>query len=106
MARGLSRGDLYDAATPSGRRPVVIVTRDEALPLLTSVVVAAVTRTVHGHVAEVEIGPNEGAREHSAVNCDSIHTIPVATLGRRRGALSGVKLLELDQALTIALGLR
>ena len=43
-----------------GRRPVVVLTRDEALPGLRNVVVALVTRTVRGIQTEVEIGPSDG----------------------------------------------
>lgn len=103
--RGLRRGDIYDAQTPGGPRPVVVVTRDDALPLLTAVVVAAITSTVRGHVAEVEVGPDEGVREPSAVNCDNLYTIPVSSLGRRRGSLGVAKIAELDRALVVALGL-
>jgi mRNA interferase MazF len=40
-----------------GRRPVVVLTRDEALPRLRNVIVALVTRTIRGIESEVQIGP-------------------------------------------------
>ncbi len=101
----LTRGDIYDAQTPGGPHPAVVITRDDALPLPTSVVVAGITTTAHGHVAEVEIGPDEGVPEHSAINCDNLFTIPVTSLTRRRGALGVAKTAQLDQALKIAVGL-
>lgn len=43
-----------------GRRPVVVLTRDEAVPRLRNVVVALLTRTIRGIDTEVELGPEDG----------------------------------------------
>jgi mRNA interferase MazF len=43
-----------------GHRPVVVLTRDEALPRLRNVVVALVTRTIRGIETEVQLGPADG----------------------------------------------
>lgn len=88
-----------------GRHPVVIATRDSAVPLLSSVVCILVTSSFHGHVAEVELGAEEGLDRASAANCDNLFTLPKQVLTRRRGALGPAKLAELDRALTVALGL-
>jgi len=102
----IARGDVWDATIPGvGTQPVVVVTRDTALPLLTSAVCALVTSTFRGHVAEVEIGPNEGLDHDSAVNCDNLFTLPKNVLTRRRGRLGPTKLTQLDRALIVALGL-
>jgi len=44
-----------------GRRPVLVLTRDEAIPSLNAVVVALVTRTIRGIPTEVELGPADRA---------------------------------------------
>ena len=51
-----------------GRRPVLVLTRDEALPRLRNIVVALVTRTVRGIETEVEIGPADGMPVECAVS--------------------------------------
>lgn len=84
---------------------MVIATRDSAVPLLSSVVCVLVTGSFHGHVAEVELGAEEGLDRVSAANCDKVFTLPKRVLTRRRGALGPTKLAELDRALTVALGL-
>ena len=84
---------------------MVIVTRDSALPLLSSVVCVLVTSSFHGHVAEVEVGAEDGLERTSAANCDNMFTLPKRVLTRRRGALGPGKLAELDRALMVALGL-
>jgi mRNA-degrading endonuclease toxin of MazEF toxin-antitoxin module len=82
---------------------VVVATRETAIPVLSSVVCVLVTSTFHGHVAEVELGTDEGLAHESAGNCDNLFTLPKAVLTRRRGRLGPAKLIELDRALTIAL---
>lgn len=97
---------MWDAAIPgAGVHPVVVVTRDTAIPMLTSLVCVLVTSTFHHHVAEVALGPGEGLAHDSAANCDNVFTLPRQVLSRRRGRLNPFKLAELDSALTIALGL-
>jgi mRNA interferase MazF len=83
----------------------VVITRDTAVPVLTSVVCVLVTTRVRGHVAEVQVGRDEGLREEGAANCDNVFTLPKSVL-RRIGRLGPAKQRELDRALAVALGLR
>ncbi len=100
------RGGVYDAALPgAGRHPVVVLTRDVAVPVLTSVVVALVTSTVRGIPSEVPLGPECGLTRDSVVNCDNLFTVPKSTLVRHRGDLGPAHRLALRRALNIALGL-
>jgi mRNA interferase MazF len=102
----IARGDVCIADIPGvGRHPVVVVTRDTALPVLTSVVCVLVTTKVRRHVAEVEVGQDEGLEEEGAANCDNLFTLPKSTL-HRVGHLGPAKVHELNGALAIALGLR
>jgi mRNA interferase MazF len=63
-----------------GRRPVLVLTRDEALPRLRNIVVALVTRTVRGIETEVEIGPTDGMPVECAVSLDNLRTVPRSLL--------------------------
>jgi mRNA interferase MazF len=102
----ISRGDVWDADIPGvGPHPVVIATRDTAIPVLSSLICVLVTSSFHGHVAEVELGAEEGLDHESAANCDNLFTLPKIVLTRRRGRLDPRKLAELNRALTIALEL-
>lgn len=102
----ISRGEVWDASIPGvGSHPVVVVTRDAAIPLMTSVVCVLVTTTYRGHVAEVELGSDEGLGHDSVANCDNVFTLPKTVLKRRKGKLGQAKQAELGRALTIALGL-
>ncbi len=100
------RGEIWDAEIPGvGRHPVVIATRDTAVPLLTNLVCVLVTSKYRGHVAEVEVGREEGLSHTSAINCDNIFTLPKTMLTKRRGSLGPVALEAFNSALEIALGL-
>lgn len=102
----IARGDVCIADIPGvGRHLVIVATRESALRVLTSVVCVLVTTKVRGHVAEVQIGHDEGLRHECAANCDNLFTLPKSAL-RRIGRLGPAKLHELNGALAIALGLR
>lgn len=89
----------------SGRRPVVILTRDRAIPVLANITVAAITGTVRELPTEVPVGAEHGLSRESVVNCDNLFTIPKQALGGRRGELDPESLHRLRAALMIALDL-
>ena len=104
--RLIHRGDVWDAEIlGAGRHPVVVVTRESAIEVVSSVVCILVTSSFHGHVAEIELGRAEGLAHDSAANCDNIFTLPKIVLTKQRGCLGPEKLHFLDSALGIALGL-
>lgn len=101
----MNRGDVYDADLPIGAHPVVVVTRDRAIPVLRNVCVAVVTSTIRGSPTEVPVGPQEGLRRDSVVNCDDLVTLSKRVLSRHRGSLGPEATRRLDDALRTALGL-
>jgi mRNA interferase MazF len=101
----LNRGEIRDVELPEGRRPVVVITRDRAIPVLANLTVAALTGTVRGLPTEVPLGPEHGLARECVVNCDNLFTLPKRVLGRRRGELDPVSLERLGTALRIALDL-
>ena len=101
----MNRGDVWDADVAGGRRPVVVLTRDEAIPLLRRVTVAPITSRIRGLPSEVRVGQAEGLDHDSVVSCDNILTLPQERLDRRRGALGPDAVRDLDAAIVIALGI-
>ena len=93
MAGRLNRGEIwqYTFKAPDKRRPVVIISRQEVIPLLRTVMVAPITSTIHGSPAEVAVGVDEGLKGASAANLDHVQTVDKARLSRprRHRALSG-----------------
>jgi mRNA interferase MazF len=73
----VARGDIvWLDLEQEGRRPVLVLTRDEAIPRLRNVVVALITRTIRGIDTEVELGPDDGMPVECAVSLDNLRTVP------------------------------
>jgi mRNA interferase MazF len=100
----MKRGEVWWARVDK-RRPVVLVSRDEAYDVRALVIVAPASTTIRGYAVEVKLGKRQGLPRDCVVNCDWLVTLPKADLLERAGALSGAKLRELDDALRFALGL-
>ena len=100
----MKRGEIWWAEVDK-RRPVVLLSRNEAYELRRMVVVAPVTTTIRGYAVEVAVGKAEGLPRKGVVNCDWLVTIPIADLDGRAGELTGNKIEQLDEALRFALGL-
>jgi len=103
----VKRGDVYWHAfqAPDKRRPVLILTRDSAIPFLHSVTVAPITSRVRGIPTEVLLTLDDGMPHTCAANFDNIQTVPKQKLGARVTGLSARKLAEVAAAAAFALGL-
>ena len=103
----MKRGDLWWARMPlpAGRRPVVLVSRDSAYAVRTSVTVVEISTTVRGIPSEVPLGKRDGLPRACAANTDSLVTIPKTWLDERITPLRPEKLEALDAALKFSLAL-
>ena len=95
---------MYTWGAPDKRRPVVVLTRQEVIGLLHTVMVAPITSTVRGAPSEVLVGIAEGLKHDSAVNLDHVQTVGQTRLTRRLGHLGRPKMREVCRALAIATG--
>ncbi|MGQ0744227.1 MAG: type II toxin-antitoxin system PemK/MazF family toxin [Acidimicrobiales bacterium] len=93
-----AQGEIWWAETEDKRRPVLIVTRSEAVPVLTAIVVAPVTRTVRCIPTEVPLGIDEGLDASCAASFDNLQRIGRTALTSKVGLL-GQRHHELCQAL-------
>ena len=103
----MRRGEVWWANLPKpvGRRPVVLLSRNSAYAVRTSVTVAPVTRTVHGIPVEVGLSREDGMPADCVVNLDSILTIPIKRLDRSFTTLSADRLKSVEAAIKFALDL-
>src|SRR5207248_949232 len=92
-----------DLPQPMGRRPVLLLSRDEAYGLLNRVTVAEITTRIRGIAVEVYVGPAEGLPRASAVNLDNIHAVVLPRLKQRIGELPADRAHEVERALGHAL---
>jgi mRNA interferase MazF len=81
------QGEIWWAETEEKRRPVLIVTRTEAVPVLTAIVVAPVTRTIREIPTEIALGETEGLRVECVASFDNVQRIRRSALTQRVGAL-------------------
>jgi mRNA interferase MazF len=92
------QGEIWWAETEDMRRPVLVVTRSEAIGVLTAIVVAPVTRTVRNIPTEIHLGPDEGLAVECAASFDNLQRLRRAALTSRAGDL-GARRLEVCVAL-------
>ena len=100
----MRRGELWWADLDK-RRPVLLLSRDEAYEIRGLVTVAPVTSKARNLSVEVRIGKREGLPKPCVINLDTITTIPKRSLAERIVALSGDRMSAVDDALKFALGL-
>lgn len=79
------QGEIWWATTEEKRRPVLVVTRSEAVGVLTAVVVAPVTRTVRDIPTEIPLGREDGLEVDCAATFDNLQRIRRAALTERVG---------------------
>jgi len=85
---------------------VVLLSRDVAYRVRTSVTVAIITRVARNIPVEVPLGPEDGMPRRCVVNLDDILTIPKARLAERITTLSPEKMAAVARAVVYALDLK
>jgi mRNA interferase MazF len=93
------QGEIWWAESEDKRRPVLIVTRSEAIPVLTWVVVAPVTRSVRSIPTHLPLGDDEGLSVPCAAAFDNLQPIRRSFLTTRAGGLGPTRRVELCRAL-------
>jgi mRNA interferase MazF len=88
-----------------GRRPVVVLSRDAAIPRLGRALIAPCTTTIRGLASEVVLEPDEDpVPKRSAANLDSVESVSIGVLVERLGRLSDESMRQLCTALEVATG--
>ncbi|MFH1329523.1 MAG: type II toxin-antitoxin system PemK/MazF family toxin [Actinomycetota bacterium] len=98
------RGEVWWCELPEiGRRPVVVLSRDAAIPRMRRVLVAPCTTNIRMLPSEVvlEVGDDPVPRR-SAVNLDSVESVSIATLVERLGRLGDEQMRQVCSALAVA----
>jgi len=103
----MKRGEIWwaDLGQPAGRRPVLLLSRDEAYSVRELLTVAPVTTRVRHIPSEVPLDLKDGLPRPCVINLDTITTISKASLSERLTVLSAEKQRAVEIALRFALGL-
>jgi mRNA interferase MazF len=99
-----ARGEVWWCELPdTGRRPVVVLSRDAAIPRLRRALIGPCTTTIRGIPSEVLLDPGEDPiPQTSVVNLDSVESVSLGTLVQRLGRLSDGRMRQICSALEIA----
>ena len=98
------RGELWWCELPEiGRRPVLVLSRDAAIPRLRRTLIAPCTTTIRDLPSEVLLEPGgDPVPRLTAINLDSVESISIAVLVERLGNLSSERMREVCAALDVA----
>jgi mRNA interferase MazF len=84
----VAQAELWLLETPNQkRRPVLVVSRDEVIPVVNNVVVAPVTSTIRDIPTCIPVGPAEGIDHDSVASFDNLAAVPKSVLTTRLGTL-------------------
>ena len=103
----MRKGEVWWAKLPPplGRRPVVLLSRDEAYTVRSAISVAEVTTRIRGIPVEVVLGPEDGLPKRCVANLDTIVTIRKELLIERITILRNEKVEQIDAAIKFALSI-
>lgn len=84
----VAQTEIWLMETPNQkRRPVLVISRDEVIPVLANIIVAPVTSTIRNIPTCIPVGPDEGIDHDSVATFDNLAAVPRSVLTRRLGKL-------------------
>jgi mRNA interferase MazF len=92
-----------DLPKPAGRRPILLLSRDDAYPVLSKFIAAEITATIRHIPIEVPLGPAEGMAKPCVVNCDNLRTISKVHLVKKISRIPPRRVGEVKRAIGYAL---
>ncbi|MEZ5407067.1 MAG: type II toxin-antitoxin system PemK/MazF family toxin [Acidimicrobiales bacterium] len=96
----VAQAELWLMETPNHkRRPVLVVSRDEVIPVVNNIVVAPVTSTVRNIPTCIPVGPDEGIDHESVASFDNLAAVPKSVLTTRLGQLGAAGRRQICHAL-------
>jgi mRNA interferase MazF len=105
---GMSQFEIWwaDLPEPAGRRPVLLLSRDDAYEYLSKFIAVEITSTIRQIASEIPLGEEEGLHIACVANCDSLRMVPRLSLTKRAGRLAPERRIEVKRAMGAALGWR
>lgn len=85
------QGEIWWAEAEDKRRPVLVVTRSAAIPVLTWLIVAPVTRTTRSIPTAISLGEADGLSSPGVASFDNLQPIRRRFLTERVGAVASAR---------------
>jgi mRNA interferase MazF len=103
----VKRGEVWwaELEPPAGRRPVLLLSRNEAYHVRELIIVAPVTTRIRHIASEVPLSADDEMPQDCVANLDTITTVPKNCLQSCITVLSDRKLREVEAALHFVLGM-
>ena len=99
----VARGEIWWYQDPqASRRPFLILTRDEAIPVLNQVLAVPATRTIRRIPTEVPLGISDGMPAECALTLDNVSLVRLSLCTDRITRLGPDRMREVCEALRIA----
>jgi len=104
----MHKGEIWWAKLPSpiGKRPVVLLSRNEAYSVRNAVTVAEVISTIRHIPVEVNLGTEDGLPKKCVINLDTIITVRKELLIEKIADLVPEKINQVEEAIRFALDLK
>ena len=100
----VQQGAIYWAEVESEKgRPFLVLTRDGAIPVLSTVLAAPVTRSIRRIATEVPRGEDDGLKFECVASIDNVKSVPKAALTRHLGSISPGRWPDVCAAMRAAL---
>jgi mRNA interferase MazF len=101
----VARGEVWWYEDPrAGRRPYLVLTRQEAIPVLNQLLAVPATRTIRDIPTEVRLGADDGMPTACVLVLDNVTTIRRALCTERITQLSVARMREVCESLRVATG--
>ncbi len=95
---------MFEFKAPDKKRPVLVISRQDAIAVLRTVIVAPITSTIYGIPSEVVLGTEHGLKGTSAANLDHVQIVDQARLRKYVGRVGPEGMRRVCVALSIATG--
>ncbi len=95
----IRQGDVYWASGSAGRRPYLVVTRTDAVAVLSAIVVAPITRTIRRIPQCIVLTEDDGMPETCVATFDSLTVFDPTLFDERITRIAEPRLHEICEAL-------
>jgi mRNA interferase MazF len=101
----IEQGDIWLLEEPEAPpRPCLVLSRGQAIPVLSALIVAPLTRAIRGIPTEVRFGPDDGLPFDSVASFDNVVTVSRAHLTQHLARVDTRRWNEVCEAMRIAVG--
>ena len=101
----IEQGDIWLLEEPGApARPCLVLSRGQAIPVLSALIVAPLTKSIRGIPTEVRFGPDDGLPFESVATFDNVVTVARPHLTQHLTRVDSGRWPEVCEAMRVAVG--